>query len=58
VTNDINRSRHIHDRKAMKGGALEFLTYPFADEELLNAIWHATKRSEAALGRESRVADT
>jgi len=38
--------------KGMKGGALEFLTNPFDDEVLLNAIRHAIKRSEAALGRE------
>ena len=36
----------------MKGGALEFLTNPFDDEVLLNAIRHAIKPSEAALGRE------
>ena len=36
----------------MKGGALEFLTNPFDDEVRLNAIRHAIKRSEAALGRE------
>ncbi len=38
--------------KGMKGGALEFLTNPFDDEVLLNAIRHAIKPSEAALGRE------
>lgn len=38
--------------KAMKRGALEFLTKPFDAEVLLNAIRYAIKRSEAALGRE------
>jgi FixJ family two-component response regulator len=41
--------------KAMKGGALEFLTKPFNDEVLLNIIRHAIKRSEAALGREGEM---
>jgi len=31
--------------KAMKGGAVEFLTKPFDDEVLLSAIRHALKRS-------------
>ena len=39
--------------KAMKRGAMEFLTKPFDVDTLLNAIRHALKRSEAALGRES-----
>jgi len=41
--------------KAMKGGAQEFLTKPCDDEVLLNAIRHAIKRSEAALGSESEL---
>lgn len=37
--------------KAMKRGALEFLTKPFEADVLLNAIQHAMRRSEAALSR-------
>jgi len=35
--------------KAMKGGAVEFLTKPFDDEVLLSAIRHALKRSAVVL---------
>ena len=35
--------------QAMKGGAVEFLTKPFDDEVLLNAIRHAIRRSAAVL---------
>jgi len=35
--------------RAMKGGAVEFLTKPFDDEVLLSAIRHAIKRSAAVL---------
>jgi FixJ family two-component response regulator len=39
--------------KAMKGGAVEFLTKPFNDEALLAAVGNAIERSRAALGREA-----
>jgi len=38
--------------RAMKAGAVEFLTKPFNDEELLNAVRQAVERSHAALERE------
>jgi FixJ family two-component response regulator len=41
--------------RAMKRGALEFLTKPFDAEALLTGIQHAIKRSEAALGRENQL---
>jgi FixJ family two-component response regulator len=41
--------------RAMKRGALEFLTKPFDAEVLLNGIHQAIKRSEIALGRESQL---
>jgi len=41
--------------KAMKAGAMEFLTKPFDRETLLNAIRQAIKRSEAVLSRESEL---
>ncbi len=39
--------------QAMKAGAVEFLTKPFGDDVLLNAIRHAIERSYAALGQEA-----
>jgi FixJ family two-component response regulator len=39
--------------QAMKGGAIEFLTKPFADDVLLRAIEQALERSRSALAREA-----
>jgi len=41
--------------KAMKGGAIEFLTKPFGDEVLLTAIRNAIDRSQAALDSEEQM---
>jgi len=41
--------------KAMKAGAAEFLTKPFADDVLLSAIRHAIGRSETALSHEAEM---
>jgi FixJ family two-component response regulator len=41
--------------KAMKAGAAEFLTKPFADDVLLSAIRHAIGRSETALTHEAEM---
>jgi FixJ family two-component response regulator len=39
--------------QAMKAGAVEFLTKPFSDDVLLDAVRHAIERSQAALGQEA-----
>ncbi len=41
--------------KAMKAGAVEFLTKPFSDDSLLNAIQGAMERSNTALGHEAAL---
>ncbi len=41
--------------KAMKGGAMEFLTKPFDDDVLLNAIRHAIEHSHTALDHEAEI---
>jgi FixJ family two-component response regulator len=41
--------------RAMKAGAIEFLTKPFNDSVLLDAVRQALERSRAALHRESEM---
>jgi FixJ family two-component response regulator len=41
--------------QAMKAGAVEFLTKPFADHVLLNAIRNAVDRSRAVIAREDEL---
>ena len=41
--------------RAMKAGAVEFLTKPFGDDVLLSAIHHAIERSRTALSHEAQM---
>jgi len=41
--------------QAMKAGAVEFLTKPFGDDVLVNAIRHAIERSRVATGQEAEI---
>ena len=43
--------------RAMKGGAVEFLTKPFRDQDLLDAVRQAVERDREARSRETEMAD-
>ena len=43
--------------RAMKAGAVEFLTKPFRDKKLLDAIDEALKRDRAARGEQAKLAE-
>src|SRR6516164_1264975 len=42
--------------RAMKGGAIEFLTKPFRDQELLDAVWSGIERARAGRAEAQVVA--
>lgn len=42
--------------KALKSGAVEFLTKPFRDQDLIDAIQQALKRSAEGLRQQSEIA--
>jgi len=41
--------------QAMKAGAVEFLTKPFGDEVLLNAVRNAIERSRVLINRDTEI---
>ena len=41
--------------RALKSGAVEFLTKPFRDQDLLDAIQHALQRDSAARGQQAEI---
>ena len=43
--------------RAMKAGAVEFLTKPFPDRDLLDAIQHAIQRDDEAFKQRSKLAE-
>ena len=43
--------------QAMKAGAIEFLTKPFRDQDLLEAVQHAIERDRAALEQKKELAE-
>ena len=43
--------------RALKSGAVDFLTKPFRDQELLDAIQHALQRDRAAREQQTEVRD-
>ena len=43
--------------KAMKSGAVEFLTKPFRDQDLLDAIQQALKRDQLVRRQQSEIAE-